>query len=282
MLIWRIRLRLAGVRLDCRALNRDPTELPHPLRLCSPKRCAHENCASRGVQEDSIASLSDDALYLDRHDAGRRLAQKLESYAEEAREGKLLVLALPRGGVPVAFEVARTLAVPLDVLVVRKLGVPGHEGLAMGAVASGEARVLNETVIRGLRIPAQAIDAAARREEAVLREREQSYRGDRPWPSLKDQTVILVDDGLATGATMRAAIMALREQEPAKIVVGVPVSSPESCDEIAAEVDDIICASTPEFSFGAAQWYRDFSHTTDAEVRELLSEVEAGSSAAGP
>lgn len=226
----------------------------------------------KGVREDSFETLSDEPLYLDRHDAGRRLAAKLEVYADEAREGNLLVLALPRDGVPVAYEVARTLAAPLDVLVVRKLGVPGHEGLAMGAIASGEARVLNDTVIRGLRIPAEAVDAAARREERVLREREQSYRGDRPWPSLKDQTVILIDDGLATGATMRAAIMALREQEPAKIVVGVPVSSPESCDEIAAEVDEIVCASTPPFSFGAAQWYRDLSHTTDAEVRELLSE----------
>lgn len=228
-----------------------------------------------------LESFAGDALYVDRHDAGRRLAADLQSYAEAAREGNLVVLALPRGGVPVAYEVARTLAAPLDVLVVRKLGVPGREALAMGAIASGETRVLNESVIRGLRIPADVIDAAAQRAAPMLREREQSYRGNRPWPSLKGRTVILVDDGLATGATLRAAIMALREQQPAKIVVGVPVASPESCEEIGAEADEIVCAATSPFLFDASQWYRDFSRTTDAEVRELLSRVEAGSPTAG-
>lgn len=231
------------------------------------------------VREDLFESVAGDTLYLDRHDAGRRLAAELESYADAAKQGELLVLALPRGGVPVAYEVARALAAPLDVLVVRKLGVPGHEELAMGAIAFGETRVLNESIIRDLRIKPGAIEAAAQREAPILRERERSYRGDRSWPSLKGRIVILVDDGLATGATMRAAIMALRRQGPAKIVVGVPVASPETCAEIRAEVEEIFCALTPPYFLGVGQWYRDFSQTTDAEVRDLLARARAPASA---
>lgn len=228
------------------------------------------------MPEYPFESFADDAPFEDRRDAGRRLAAKLESYAAVSREGNLLVLALPRGGVPVAYEIARTLAAPLDVLVVRKLGVPipGREELAMGAIASGEIRVLNPDVVRGLQITTDVIDAVAEHEMPILRERERSYRGERPWPSLKGRTVLLVDDGLATGATMRAAIMAVRKQEPAKIVVAVPVASAETCAEIGAEVDGIVCAVTPPSLLGVSQWYRDFSQTTDAEVRELLSRAQ--------
>lgn len=185
------------------------------------------------------------------------------------------MLALPRGGVPVAYEVAGALAAPLDVLVVRKLGVPGHEELAMGAIASGRIRLVNTGVIRGLRIPAGAVDAAAMREAPILRERELTYRGDRPWPSLQGRTVILIDDGLATGATMRAAMVAVRKQDPAKIVVGVPVASAEKCAEIRAEVDEIVCAEKPPSLLGVSPWYRDYSPTTDAEVRELVARAKS-------
>jgi predicted phosphoribosyltransferase len=206
--------------------------------------------------------------FRDRHDAGRLLAEKLTAYAHRP---DVLVLALPRGGVPVAYEVARALGTPLDVFVVRKLGVPGHEELAMGAVATGGVRVLNDDVVRGLRIPDRVIDAVTALEQQELARRERLYRGDRTPPDARGRTVILVDDGLATGATMHAAIAALRQQEPARIVVAVPTAAPETCNALRAEVDDVVCAITPEPFHAVGLWYEDFSQTTDEEVRELLA-----------
>jgi predicted phosphoribosyltransferase len=203
-----------------------------------------------------------------RTDAGRRLAEKLAAYAN--RPG-VLVLALPRGGVPVGFEVARELGAPLDVFLVRKLGVPGYEELAMGAVATGSVRVLNDEIVRGLGISEHEIDAAAARELQELARRERLYRGDRPPPDIAGRTVILVDDGLATGATMRAAIAAVRQQQPARIVVAVPTASPDTCEALKAEADHVVCAMTPEPFLAVGHWYEDFTQTTDDEVRELLA-----------
>lgn len=211
-------------------------------------------------------------LYRDRFEAGRLLATKLTAYAHRQ---DVLVLALPRGGVPVAYEVAKALKAPLDVFVVRKLGVPGHEELAMGAIATGGIRVLNEEVVHMLRIPHSVINAVAAQEQQELERREHLYRDDRPPPDVSGRTVILVDDGLATGSTMRAAIEALRRQHPAHIVVAVPVAAPSTCDEFRAEVDDIICAKTPEPFYGVGYWYEDFSQTTDKEVHDLLVQAES-------
>jgi len=204
----------------------------------------------------------------DRREAGRLLAEKLTAYANRP---DVLVLALPRGGVPVAYEVARALRAPLDVFIVRKLGVPGYEELAMGAVATGGVRVLNDEVVRGLGIPEYVIDAVTTWERQELARRERLYRGDRPPPDVRARTVILVDDGLATGATMHAAIAALRQQQPARIVVAVPTASREVCDAFRAEADDVICAITPEPFQAVGLWYEDFSQTSDDEVRELLA-----------
>ena len=206
--------------------------------------------------------------FRDRKEAGRRLAEKLRAYANRP---DVLVLALPRGGVPVAYEIARALGAPLDVFVVRKLGVPGYEELAMGAVATGGVRVLNDQLVQRLRIPEYVIEAVATREQQELARRERLYRGGRPPPEVRGRTVILVDDGLATGATMRAAIMALRKLQPARIVVAVPTASSETCEELKPEVDDIICAITPDPFLAVGHWYQDFSQTTDDEVRELLA-----------
>jgi putative phosphoribosyl transferase len=215
-------------------------------------------------------------IYRDRTEAGKRLAAELAGYAGRQ---DVLVLALPRGGVPVAFEVARALGVPLNVFLVRKLGVPGHEELAMGAIATGGVRVLNEDVVRYLNIPGEVIDAVAAEEQRELERREKLYRGDRPAPNVRGKTVILVDDGLATGSTMRAAAAALRQQAPARIVVGVPVSSLATCDKFRDEVDEVVCAFTPEPFHGVGQWYEDFSQTTDDEVRELLGRGSHGRAA---
>ena len=204
----------------------------------------------------------------DRHEAGRMLATKLMTYADRP---DVVVLALPRGGVPVAYEVARALDAPLDVFLVRKLGVPGYEELAMGAVATGGVRVLNEQVVAGLRIPEYVIDAVAAWEEQELARRERLYRGDRPPPDVQGKIVILVDDGLATGATMQAAVQALRLQQPARVVVAVPTGAPETCEALKREVDDVICAITPEPFQAVGLWYKDLSQTTDDEVRELLA-----------
>jgi len=216
----------------------------------------------------------------DRADAGRYLAQRLIEHARhaESREGgeaplgpDALVLALPRGGVPVAYEVAAALDAELDVFLVRKLGVPGHEELAMGAIASGGVRVINEAVVQALHIPAATIDAVAAAERDTLERRERQYRGDAPRPNVRDRVVILVDDGLATGASMRAALEALGREGPRRLIAAVPVAPRETCKEIEAEADEVVCAATPSAFFGVSQWYRDFSQTTDEEVRELLA-----------
>ena len=209
-------------------------------------------------------------IYRNRSEAGKHLAAQLAKYAN--RED-VLVLALPRGGVPVAFEVAKALGAPLDIFLVRKLGVPGHEELAMGAIATGGVRVLNPDVVDYLGIPASVIDTVAADELRELERRERAYRGDRPEPDVRGKTVILVDDGLATGSTMRAAAAALRQRAPARIVVAVPVSAPQTCDEYRMGVDEIICANTPEPFYGVGLWYEDFSQTTDEEVRELLEKA---------
>ena len=205
--------------------------------------------------------------FKDRSDAGKRLAAKLQVYANRP---DVIVLGLPRGGIPVAFEVARKLRLSLDVFVVRKLGVPGREELAMGAIASGGIEVLNDNIVRGLNISRAVIESVARKEGEELKRREQLYRGNRASLNVKDLTVILVDDGLATGATMRAAVQALRIQKPVSVVVAVPVASPEACQELGDEADDIVCAITPEPFYSVGSWYEDFSQTTDDEVRTLL------------
>ena len=211
-------------------------------------------------------------LFRDRREAGKFLAEKLMAYADRP---DVLVLALPRGGVPVAFEVARALHAPLDVFLVRKLGVPGHEELAMGAIASWGARILNDEVVRALRIPDDVIEKVAARERRELERRDREYRAGRPAPNVRGRTIILVDDGLATGSTMRAAIAALRQRGPARIVVAVPVGSPETCAEFQEEADEAICALTPEPFYAVGVWYQDFSQTTDEEVHYLLDEAAA-------
>jgi predicted phosphoribosyltransferase len=207
-------------------------------------------------------------LFRDRADAGRQLAARLKQCAGKP---DALVLALPRGGVPVAYQVAKALHAPMDVFLVRKLGVPGQEELAMGAVATGGVRVLNDQVVNALGIPDYVIDAVVKWETDELKRREQLYRGNRPPPDVRGQTVILVDDGLATGSTMLAAVRALREQGPARIVVAVPVASPDTCEMLRAYVDEVVCAATPEPFYAVGFWYQDFAQTTDEEVRELLS-----------
>jgi putative phosphoribosyl transferase len=205
--------------------------------------------------------------FRDRFEAGRILGEYLRSYAGR---GDVLVLALPRGGVPVGFEVARRLGAPLDVFVVRKLGTPWHEELAMGAIASGGVRVLNDEVVQGYDIPEPIIAEIIEREERELVRRERLFRGGRAPPRIGGRTVILVDDGLATGSTMRAALKALRQQAPARIVAGVPVGAPETCEEFQGEADEVICVRTPEPFYAVGQFYEDFSQTSDEEVRELL------------
>ncbi|HVX40304.1 MAG TPA: phosphoribosyltransferase [Gemmatimonadaceae bacterium] len=210
--------------------------------------------------------------YADRADAGRRLATYLEKYAGHR---DVIVLALPRGGVPVGFEVAQALDVPLDVFVVRKLGLPWQEELAVGAIASGGAVVLNDDVVRLSGITREQIDRVTRVEEAELRRREQEYRGDRPFPDLTGKTVILVDDGLATGATMRAAVEALRREGPARVVVAVPVAAGETCRRLETVADDVVCAMTPDPFEAVGLWYHDFAQTSDAEVQTLLLRARA-------
>lgn len=218
-----------------------------------------------------MQTMTMQSRFRDRREAGRLLAGRLAPYANRT---DVLVLALPRGGVPVAYEVARALDAPLDVFLVRKLGVPGQEELAMGAVATGGVRVINDQIVRALRIPDYLIDMVAAKEQQELARRERLYRGDRPPPDVRGRTVILVDDGLATGASMHAAITALRQHQPARIVVAVPTAAPETCQALKAEVDDVLCAITPEPFHSVGLWYGDFSQTTDEEVKDLLARSE--------
>jgi putative phosphoribosyl transferase len=206
--------------------------------------------------------------FADRAEAGRRLAADLEHYGGQPN---VLVLALPRGGVPVAAEVARALGAPLDVFVVRKLGVPGREELAMGAIATGGIRVLDREIVGALGISDREIETVARREEQELARREALYRDDRPLPEIRGKTVILIDDGLATGSSMRAAAAALRQKDPVRLVVAVPTAAPETCEALRREVDEIVCTITPEPFQAVGLWYEDFSETTDEEVRRLLA-----------
>jgi predicted phosphoribosyltransferase len=208
-----------------------------------------------------------DRVFRDRADAGRYLAAQLERY--QGRKD-VLVLALPRGGVPVAYEVATALGAPLDVFLVRKLGVPWHEELAMGAIASGGAVVLNDDVVRGYRISPETIRRVAEEEERELLRRERMYREGRPFPDIAGKTIILVDDGVATGSSMRAAIQALRKLQPARIVVAVPAASSSICSALAAEVDEVVCASTPLPFYAVGQAYWDFTQTTDEQVTDRL------------
>jgi predicted phosphoribosyltransferase len=203
----------------------------------------------------------------DRTDAGRRLAARLQQYAGRH---DVIVLALPRGGVPVAFEVARELRAPLDIIVVRKLGLPGHSELAMGAIASGGVRIVDTETVRRFGVSESEVAEVIAAEQQELARRERLYRGGRPFPDVRGKTVILIDDGLATGATMAAAAAALQRQNPARLIVAVPVSSPETCDAFRGLVDDVVCSVTPEPFYAVGFWYEDFSQTTDEEVRDLL------------
>ena len=211
--------------------------------------------------------FQDERAFSNRREAGRELARLLPDIRPS---DDVVVLALPRGGVPVAFEIAQALGAPLDVFLVRKLGTPGHPELAMGAIASGGIRVLNDEVVQALDIPPHLIDAAAGREQAELERRESAYRRGRPLPSLRNRTVVLVDDGLATGSTMKAAVQAVKQQEPARVIVAVPVGAPETCRALRALADEVICARTPAQFSAVGEWYRDFGQTTDEEVIALL------------
>jgi len=219
----------------------------------------------------TLPSRSDpEQRFADRREAGRELAHQLKSYRGRP---DIVVLALPRGGVPVGFEIAEALGAPLDVFVVRKLGMPGHPELAIGAIASGGVRVLNEDLVRWYQLPDRVIEAIADEEQTELERREREYRGERPLIDLGGRTVILVDDGLATGASMRAAVQAVRAHQPARVVVAVPVGAPDTCEAFADITDETICARTPEPFSAVGLWYRDFSQTTDDEVRDLLEQA---------
>lgn len=208
--------------------------------------------------------------YDDRYQAGRVLADSLKDYAKRT---DVIILALPRGGVPVGYEIANKLSLPLDIFIVRKLGVPGHEELAMGAIASGEVTVFNDEIVNMLHIQKDAIKRIQKSEQEELSRRELLYRGQKPFPELTGKTIILVDDGIATGYTMRAAIAALKQKKPIKIIVAVPVAAQSTCDEIASLVDEIICPMRPVNFYAVGLWYNNFSQTTDEEVMELLRQV---------
>lgn len=212
--------------------------------------------------------------FRDRAEAGGLLASRLHRFGQR---DDVVVLALPRGGVPVAYQVAQDLGAPLDVFTVRKLGVPGHEEFAMGAIASGGAQVLNFETVDMLRIPRASVLHVVDEERRELARRERLYRDHRPYPAVDGKTVILVDDGLATGASMLAAVHALRQKHPARIVVAVPVGAPEVCDLLRRHADEVVCYLTPERLFSVGTWYEDFSQVEDAEVRELLNRAATGS-----
>jgi len=205
--------------------------------------------------------------FRDRVEAGRMLATTLQ---ENANRDDVVVLALPRGGVPVGFEVAKALHAPLDVFVVRKLGLPGQEELAMGAIASGGVRVLNRDLLLALRIPEEVVDQITQEEQRELERREREYRDERSPIDVRGKTAILVDDGLATGSSMRVAVLALKQKGPAQVVVAVPVAPADTCAELQSVADKVVCAVTPQPFLGVGQWYEDFSQTSDEEVRELL------------
>lgn len=207
--------------------------------------------------------------FLDRREAGRALAARLTKYASRP---DVLILALPRGGIPVGYEVSLAIHAPMDVFVVRKLGVPGHEELAMGAVAGGGVRVLNEDMVRALGVSDRQIEAITKRELSELKRQERLYRTSRPEQPIEGRTILLIDDGLATGSTMRAAATALRRRGPSSIIVAVPVGAPATCEQFADLVDETICVLTPEPFMAVGRWYEDFSQTSDDEVRELLSQ----------
>lgn len=210
------------------------------------------------------------ATFKDRADGGKKLAQELSQYGGRS---DVVVLGLPRGGVPVAYEVAKELDAPLDVFIVRKLGVPGHEELAMGAIASGGVRVLNNEVVKGVNVSEDDIDRVARKEQRELERRESTYRGERPGIALQDKTVLLVDDGLATGASMRAAVKGLREHGPGKIIVAVPTAPPETCEAFKDLAEEAICLETPTPFMGVGAWYEDFPQTKDEEVKKILEKA---------
>jgi predicted phosphoribosyltransferase len=219
------------------------------------------------------------AGFADRHEAGTQLADHLQQFANR---DDVVVLALPRGGVPVGYEVARALGAPLDVFVVRKLGVPGHPELAMGAIASGGVRVLNQDVLESIAVSQAAIDGVTRTEQAELERRERAYRDGRPPVPIGRRVVVLVDDGLATGSTMRAAVLAVRRLQPARVVVAVPVGAWQACHELRAVADQVVCPFTPEPFRAVGLWYADFSQTTDREVRQLLTLAAARAIRAAP
>ncbi len=210
--------------------------------------------------------------FRDRRDAGRRLATYLARYAGDPT---VLVLALPRGGVPVAYEIAEALSAPLDVFLVRKLGLPGHEEFAIGAIASGGVVVLNDDTLREYGVTRHQVEAVIAAEDRELERRERQYRGDRPFPEVSGRIVVLVDDGLATGSTMRAAVAALRQEGPARVIVAVPTAPRETCEELRMIVDEMVCLVTPDPFYAVGLWYEDFSQTTDEEVRDLLERAAA-------
>ena len=236
-------------------------------RFCVKAKCIavtiHIQCPMRGAER-----------FRDRDEAGVALGHELRRRFPATSD--IIVLALPRGGLPVGYRVAEALGAPLDVFVVRKLGVPGHEELAMGAIASGGVRVLNDSVLSQIPIPKAAIDVVAAREQKELERREHAYRGNRPPLDVKGKVVVLVDDGLATGSTMRAAVQALRQMQPRSIIVAVPVAAAETCESFAREADDIVCLRTPWDFRAVGMWYDNFDQTTDAEVHELLDRASAG------
>ena len=236
----------------------NPDERPHAITLKTRGRI----CALKPVQSMKVMSR----LFQDRMEGGRALAELLGAYAHRK---DVLILALPRGGVPVAFEVAQALNLPMDVFVVRKLGLPTNEELAMGALASGNVRVLNEEVVNSFGITESIIEAVAEEERVELERRERLYRGDAPFPAVGDKAVLLVDDGLATGSTMRAAVAALRRQHPKRIVVAVPVAPPSTCEILRSEADEVVTVATPEHFYAVGQWYKVFDQTTDWQVRDL-------------
>ena len=227
-----------------------------------------------------VEDMADLHRYKNRSQAGKLLSQQLAHYAGRS---DAIVLGLPRGGVPVAYAVARALRLPLDILLVRKLGMPGHEEYAMGAVGSGGVRVLQAGVVEFFQLAPGVIEAVTERELAELSRRERSYRGERPPPRLGGKVAILVDDGLATGASMRAAVEVVRRHDPARIVVAVPVGAPDGCEALAAEVDELVCPRQPPQFRAVSQWYREFDQTTDDEVHELLALAwcDAGSAPQG-